>query len=170
MSMPTSSASTLTRWSALPTTSPGRRRRGRSSLSAFMPNIAACTSLKAVISEVTVILTNVSPTIRTEIHGDLLSILAACPAFHFQEVTIATVPVVTTQSPQNSRLHVTHENSAFGCLRSLGSSRAQIFGAFGPSPPGAPLAAGAEACPRSEALALLPGVLHSSPGLCPTTS
>ena len=99
MSMTTSSASTLTRWSALPTTSPGRRRRGRSSLSAFMPNIAARTSLKAVISEVTVILTNVSPTIRTEIHGDLLSILAACPAFHFQEVTIATVPVVTTAKP-----------------------------------------------------------------------
>ena len=64
-----------------------------------MPNIAACTSLKAVISEVTVILTNVSPTIRTEIHGDLLSILAACPAFHFQEVTIATVPVVATAKP-----------------------------------------------------------------------
>ena len=89
-------------------------------------------------------------------------------------------PSSPRQSPQNSRLHVTHENSASGCLRSLGSSRAQTFGAFGPSPPGAPLAAGAEACPRSEgapaiprlspglwvsALALLPGVLHSSPGL-----
>ena len=140
----------------MPTTSPRRRRRGRSSLSAFMQNIATRTSLKAVISEVAVILTNVIPTIRTEIHGDLLSTLATCPAFHFQEVTIATVPVVATA--KSAELTTACHTREF----SLESSRPQIFGMSGPSPPGAPLAAGTEACPRFEGA---PAAPRLSPGL-----
>ena len=73
--------------------------RGRSSFSAFTPNIAARTSLKAVTAKMTVILTDVVPTIRAGIHRDLLAIFTTCPTFHLQEVTIATVPIVAPAKP-----------------------------------------------------------------------
>ena len=47
----------------------------------------------------TVILTNMIPTLCAGIHRDLLGTFTTCPTFHLQKVTIATVPIVSPAKP-----------------------------------------------------------------------